>query len=127
MSKPPIVVRSDTSIIDASKIMSDKGVGSLMIIDDRGILIGIVTERDIIHSLARGYACRESRVKDIMSRNLIVAREDEDLDKAIERMREMNIRHLPVIDDQGKPVGMISMRDILDIAGNLLKLIIEHH
>ncbi len=125
MSTPPITVGANTTIIDASKTMIDKGVGSLLVVDGEGHLVGIVTERDIIYSLARGHACRGARVGDIMSRNLIVSRGDEPIDRAIDRMREMNIRHLPVIDDHGKPIGVLSMRDILDAAAGLLKLIVQ--
>ena len=127
MSSPPITVDAGASILDASRVMFEKGVGSVLVVDSSGRLVGIVTERDLLYAMARGIACRDARVSDIMTRNLITVGPDDDLGIAVERMREMNIRHLPVMDGEGRPLGMVSMRDILDLGMSLLRLMVSPH
>ncbi len=122
MSSPPIVVGEEASIIEAASIMRERGVGSLIVVDGRGRIVGVLTERDVINSLAVGKACSGGRVGEVMSRNIIVASRDESLESIVEKMREANVRHLPVVGDDGKPVGIISSRDVLDLILTLMGL-----
>ncbi|BAA79182.1 conserved hypothetical protein [Aeropyrum pernix K1] len=125
MSTPPVTIEVGRSIAEAARLMAERGVGSLIVVDKQGLVKGILTERDIINSLASGKACAEGKVEDIMSRNPIVASPDDDLEIIIEKMRDMNIRHIPVIDEDGRPLGMISVRDIIDLGVSALKLFVE--
>ncbi len=104
--------------------MRDRQVGSLAVTDGSGKLVGILTERDIIYSAANGlFEKRDARVSSVMSKNLITVRPEDNLSQVIERMREFNLRHMIVADTQGKAVGIVAMRDILDIAIRLLRLL----
>ena len=125
MSSPPVTIRGSETIVNAARLMRERGVGSLIVVDSQGRIEGIVTERDVLNSLAAGKACAGGRVEEVMSRNLIVARPDEDLDVVVERMREANIRHIPVVDEEGKPLGMISVRDIIDLGISAFKLFVD--
>ncbi|MCE4603694.1 MAG: CBS domain-containing protein [Aeropyrum sp.] len=125
MSSPPIVVGEEASIIEAASIMRERGVGSLIVVDGRGRIVGVLTERDVINSLAVGKACSGGRVGEVMSRNIIVASRDESLESVVEKMREANVRHVPVIDEEGRPVGVISARDIIDLGVSAFRLFVE--
>jgi CBS domain-containing protein len=60
-----------------------------------------------------------------MSKNLVTASPDEELASVVEKMRDFNIRHIPVVDVDGRPLGVISSRDILDFGVRLLSLFIR--
>ncbi|MDJ0269057.1 MAG: CBS domain-containing protein [Aigarchaeota archaeon] len=121
MSSPPIVVSSGVRVDEAVRVMWDKRVGSVIVVDDEGRLAGIFTERDVIFAAAKEALCASAPITDLMSRNVITVGPDDDA-VAVERMRQANVRHLPVIDASGKPVGMLSMRDIVDAASLLLRI-----
>ena len=124
MSSPVVTVQSESSLLEAAKSMRDRQVGSLAVTDGSGKLVGILTERDIIYSAANGlFEKHDARVSSVMSKNLITVRPEDNLSQVIERMREFNLRHMIVTDTQGKAVGIVAMRDILDIAIRLLRLL----
>jgi CBS domain-containing protein len=125
MSAPPVTVGEDTGIVEASRIMVEKGIGSLIVVDSEGRLAGIVTERDLLYALARDLACRGGKVSDVMTRNVVTVRPEDSVSTAIDKMREANVRHLPVVDAEGRPVGVLSMRDILDVGADFLRLMIS--
>ncbi len=110
-----VTVDPDTSIAEAAKLMWDKRIGSVLVVDEDGRLRGIVTERDIVFACGEAWNAKEHRVYEIMSENPITVKPDDDILTVIRRMREANVRHLPVIDEDGRPVGIISYRDVLDL------------
>ncbi|ADM28144.1 putative signal transduction protein with CBS domains [Ignisphaera aggregans DSM 17230] len=110
--KKPIAVKEDVTIGEASKIMDGNNIGSLPIVDDNGKLIGIVTERDIVRAISRGVKL-DIPVKHIMSTKLIVADRDENIVSIAIKMIENNIRHIPIVDNDHKLIGIISIRDVL--------------
>ena len=123
MSSPPIVVSDDASIEQAAKTMWEEKVGSVLVVN-RGKLSGIVTERDVLFAIARSMAVEEVPVAKIMSRNVIVVDEEELVVSAIQRMRQANIKHLPVIKAGGKPIGIISLRDLLDAGVSFVRVLL---
>ncbi len=123
MSSPPVVVRLGADIREAVEVMWSKRIGSVMVVDDDGRLAGLLTERDILYAATQGMLCRESRVEELMTVNVVTAKPEDDVSNAIERMRQTNVRHLPVVDDDGKPVGMLSVRDIMDAAALFMRII----
>jgi CBS domain-containing protein len=89
--------------------------GSLAVCNDKGELVGIITERDIVRKcFARSDAFANIKVKDVMSKQVAIGSLENDLDYAISVMKHKRIRHLPIVDGQ-KFVGMISMRDLLGV------------
>ncbi len=90
--------------------------GSLPVCGDKGELVGIISERDIVRKfLTRGdSSAQKTKVKDIMSTQVIIGNPDDDLNYAITIMKEKRIRHLPIVDNR-KVTGMISMRDLLGV------------
>jgi len=112
-------IMSDQSLLDASKQMAECRIGALLVME-KGTLTGIITERDIVRTVANGKKCDGVRIKEVMTTNLIVAKSGDDLDYVMAVMIQNNIRHLPVVEETGL-VGMLSMRDVVRVLVKSLK------
>ncbi len=107
-----IAVVPDASVFDAIKLMAEEAVGSLLVMDG-GELLGIVTERDYARKvILKSRSSETTRVEEIMTTELVTASSSQTIDACMAAMSNRGIRHLPVVDD-GKVVGMISMRDLV--------------
>ena len=117
------IISSD-SLHAAAKQMAECNIGALLVMD-RGSLVGIVTERDIVKNAAtEGRAMKDVLIKDVMSANLLVVKPGDDLDYVMAIMIQNNIRHLPVIEENGL-MGLLSMRDVVRVLVKNLKA--ENH
>ncbi len=102
---------SDT-FTDVAKTMRTNGISSVVVLDESGSLVGIVTERDIVNLVAAGGDPHTTTVLHGMTKqNLESSGPKDDIAEAAEKMVAANIRHLPVLDD-GRVVGIISIRDL---------------
>ena len=107
-----ISISPGASVFDAIKLMAEKSIGSLVVLDD-GKLLGIVTERDYARKvIIKGRSSRETPVSDIMTRDVLTTSADQRVDKCMETMTEKKIRHLPVVES-GNVVAMISIGDLV--------------
>lgn len=107
-----ISIQPDASVLDAIKLMADKGIGSLVVTVD-GALVGIVTERDYARKvIIKGKASDTTPVADIMTADVITASSKLTVNQCMEMMTEKKCRHLPVVDD-GELIGMISIGDLV--------------
>jgi CBS domain-containing protein len=107
-----ISISPDASVLDAIKLMADKGIGALVVIDG-GDLTGIVTERDYARKvIIKGRASDTTPVADIMTADVITASSQQTVNECMEMMTAKKCRHLPVVDD-GDLVGMISIGDLV--------------
>ena len=89
--------------------------GALPVCNDKDELVGIITERDIVRKcFTSGTDCSRFRVQDVMSKKVVIGSPDDDLDYAINAMRQERIRHLPIVENK-KVIGVISMRDLLGV------------
>lgn len=122
MSAPPITLLEDATVDEAARVMWDKGVGSVLIVDRENRLVGILTERDILYASAHLMFGKDVKAKSIMSKNVVTASPDEEVVSIVEKMKDFNIRHIPVVDVDGKPVGVVSSRDVLDFGVRFLSL-----
>jgi Predicted signal-transduction protein containing cAMP-binding and CBS domains len=121
MVKEVVTAKENDKVRDIAIRMYEKKIGSVVIVDDEGKPIGIVTERDMVYVVARALT-PDTPAWMVMTENPIVINENALVTEAMEKMREQNIRHLPVVDASGKLVGMISFRDIIDFTAVLLSL-----
>ena len=97
------------------KTAVEKNIGSLLVLDEKGAIAGIITERDILKECARRFQLlKETKVKDVMTKNLIVASPDDDLDYVESIMTQNRVRHLPVISNQ-QLQGIISIGDLVNV------------
>jgi CBS domain-containing protein len=125
MEVPPVTVQEDTTIDDAARIMWEKNIGSVIVADTAGKMVGILTERDILFSVSKSLTGRGVPVSSIMSKTSLKASPNENIVTAIDRMNKGGVRHLPVVDKTGIPLGMISMRDAMSISDPLLRFVLK--
>jgi CBS domain-containing protein len=118
-------VRSDATVYDAIKLMAEKNVGALPVVDDVQLL-GIISERDYTRKvILKGRASKETLVSEIMSNDLVVTHPNESLTGCMRVMTEKRVRHLPVLED-GKLVGILSIGDALKWLISAQTATIEH-
>lgn len=107
-----ISIVQDASVLDAIKLMADRAVGSLLVMDGDD-LKGIVTERDYARKvIIKGRSSRSTEVAEIMTTEIVTATSEQTVNDCMTLMTERRIRHLPVVD-AGKVAGMISIGDLV--------------
>src|SRR3974390_851560 len=105
-------VRPGDKVYDAIKMMADKDVGSLVVLDDSKI-VGIVTERHYARNVfLKGSASPRTRVDDIMERNVVCVGPDQSIEECMALMTTKRLRHLPVIE-HGELLGIVSIGDLV--------------
>ena len=110
----PAVVRPDTTAADAIQIMLEHHVGAVTVVDDERVVAGIFTERDVLRKLAlSGRDPAKTRVAELMTTPVILATADTSPGEAFSIMMERHFRHLPVVDDRGRLIAMLSIRNLL--------------
>ena len=126
MSTKPIIASKDSSMKDAAKLMKENKVNSLLIVED-DYPAGIITDEDCVRKvLADGLDPKKTKIKDIMSNNLVIIKPNKDVYDALIMMRENNIRQLPVVESK-KLVGFLTLKDILKIEPELIDLLVEQY
>jgi CBS domain-containing protein len=110
-----VTVQPKESISSTIRKLVEHDRGALPVCNDKGELVGIITERDIVRKcFTGGTDCSRFKVQDVMSRKVVIGGLEDDLDYAISAMKHERIRHLPIVDNR-KVIGMISMRDLLGV------------
>ena len=126
-SKPDAIVHTITrnaSVLDALRLMADKGIGALLVIEG-GAIVGIVTERDYARKIALlGRTSAATLVQDVMTTSVIFVHSSQTSEQCMQLMTGNRLRHLPVVDDD-KLVGMISIGDLVKDIISEQKFIIE--
>jgi len=113
MTKDPRTVQPEASAVDAAKLMRDEDAGVAPIAAGDGRLVGIVTDRDIaIRVVAEGKDPGSTKVKDIASQNLVTIDPQQDLDEVLRLMAKHQVRRLPVVEEDGKLIGIVAQADI---------------
>ncbi len=107
-----VSIAPDASVFDAIKLMADKEIGSLVVMDG-DTLAGIVTERDYARKvILKGRSSEATAVKDIMTPDVLTTTPDAPVDRCMAMMTDKRCRHLPVVED-GSVIGMISIGDLV--------------
>lgn len=106
-------VTASQTLLEAACLLDQKRIGAVVAVDDKGALIGVLSERDIVRRFARnGGSTVDMKVADAMTRGVITASPGETVDTCLGRMTDRRIRHLPVVDD-GELRGIISIGDLV--------------
>lgn len=112
------------SVYNAVKMMADKGVGALMVMEGESV-VGVLSERDYARKvILEGRSSKTTEVRKIMSANVIYAHLDQDIEECMVTMTEKRVRHLPVVDG-GKIIGVISIGDLVKSIISEQKFVIE--
>lgn len=115
MVRNPVSLPDTATVDDAVRLMWENRIGSVLVVDGEGKLRGIVTQRDLLYAGCMGLMGKGVSVREVMSENPITGRPTDSLEEATRRMRVNDVSHLPIVDEEGRPVGIFSMRDVIDI------------
>ena len=104
---------ADATLEQAAKELFARKVGALVVLDDSGALLGVLSERDVVREVAqRGASCLSESIGAAMSRGVITAHPHETVDEGLSRMTDRRIRHLPVIEE-ARLIGIVSIGDLV--------------
>ena len=129
MTRDVQTVRPDQRVQEAASFMLSADAGSIPVTDGER-LIGMITDRDIaVRGVAKGYG-PDTPVRELMSDDIICAREDDDVDEVASKMSSAQVRRLPVIDEEERLCGIVSLGDLSretddDTAGEALEGVSE--
>lgn len=113
MMKDLVIAKEDVSIEKAVKMLYTRHVGSVIVTDSEKKCIGIFTERDAIRVVAQKIPLK-TPLKKVMTKKVVTIPDDASFTEARRKMISRGIRHLPVVNDEGKLVGLLAIRRVLD-------------
>ena len=114
VNHPPIIVEPITTVGEVLRKMREAGRGAVLVVKD-GVLAGIFTERDVLLRIA-GFPLNveQATVGELMTAQPHTLPADSSVAFALNKMVVEGFRHVPLVDEQGRPTGMVSMRDLID-------------
>ena len=108
-----ITTDPSATLLEAASLLHEHRIGALLVTNDDCMVAGILSERDIVHAIARlGVRALEGRVADAMSVEVVSCTSEDSLESLMETMTQRRIRHLPVLDD-GALMGIVSIGDVV--------------
>lgn len=117
----PVCVSESESTKSVLNLFDQQGIGSVLVTGERGKVTGIFTERDCVRRVIPTYpACADNPIKDYMTPNPVMQPPDITIAFALNLMSHGGFRHIPIIDESGFPLGLISVRDVVDYLANSL-------
>ncbi|MDP9267340.1 MAG: CBS domain-containing protein [Acidobacteriota bacterium] len=106
-------VDSQQTVFDVARFMVERNIGAVPVLDNRGKLVGIFSERDIMKRvLVEGKDPKKAKVSDVMTPDPLVVTADESFENCMLLMKQHGFRHLPIMDEH-KLLGLVSLRDLL--------------
>jgi CBS domain-containing protein len=117
--QPAIMCERNITVRQAIETMQHERIGCILVVE-QGRLVGVFTERDVLTKVAaRGVDIDRQLVDALMTPDPECLRRDNELVYALNQMSVGGYRHIPILNDQGRPIGVVSMRDIIDYLSNL--------
>lgn len=114
-----VILKRDDTILEAAKLMRQHHIGDVLVVEERGdirIPVGIVTDRDlVVEIMAPDLDQKVITAGDIMVRELVTVKESIGVFEAIQYMRSKAVRRLPVVDENGGLVGILTLDDLLEL------------
>ncbi|HXZ89783.1 MAG TPA: CBS domain-containing protein [Candidatus Dormibacteraeota bacterium] len=113
MIKDVHTIAADKKVAYARLMMLRHNIGALPVVDDNGVVVGIITQRDVDMA---GADVSDLKVSDLMTRSLITAKETTPLRWIVERMIETGIQRIPVVDESSKLLGLVTQTSVIKAA-----------
>jgi CBS domain-containing protein len=108
-----VSIQPSASVLDAARVMNDRGVGGVVVVDEANTLLGIFTERDILRRVvAAGLPPETTKVADVFTRDIVTCTPDMNVEEVGSIMTTRRVRHLPVVD-VGSLLGVVTIGDLL--------------
>jgi CBS domain-containing protein len=126
MNHPAVTCPADSTLDQVARLMWEFDCGVIPVVNDQGRLAGVVTDRDIcMAAYTQGRPLSEIPVPTAMARQVVAGHLDDLVESAEARMREHQIRRLPVLDAEDRPVGVVSMNDLARLASRARKSAVD--
>ena len=120
-----LIAQKYDTLVEAAKLMREYQVGSIVVVEEQNGLrypVGLITDRDlVIEVIAKEVDINSVTLGDVMYRDIILGKENDDVNETIKIMRQKGIRRLPVVDDNGALVGIVTLDDLIDLIAEQLK------
>lgn len=117
MTHPVVTCHATGTLNNAAKLMWEHDCGAIPVVDDEGRLAGIVTDRDIcMAAYTQGTPLDDGAVTAAMANHVLACHIDDSVETAEQLMREGQVRRIPVIDNDGRPVGIVAVNDLARLA-----------
>jgi len=118
-----VTIDADATVMKAVSLMNENEIGCL-IVTRRGRAVGIITERDLLKRvIAKSKNPRKTRVREIMTKPLIAGQPEMDLEEATKLMFKMKIKKLPVVEPQGRLLGLITLTDVARFQPQMIRIL----
>ena len=119
MTSNPTAVTPDTTVQEAARLMKTEDVGALPIVED-GRLTGVITDRDLaIRGIAEGRGA-DTTVRELASKDIVTIDPQQSLEEGAQLMAEHQVRRLPVVEEDGRLVGMLAQADVAQAGHDVL-------
>ncbi len=114
ITRPLLTIPPGATLIDAAKVMVENNLGLLVICDaeDKTKVAGVISERDIIKSIVSGKLLN-APVAEVSTKHVVAVKANSEVAEAAKAMNRHRIRHVVVVDEHNKPIGVVSMRDLV--------------
>lgn len=121
MTKRLVYCVPEDTVSKAAQLMEKEDIGPMLIVEDgqNNKLVGIVTDRDLaLRVVGEGRDTQTTKVGEVMTREVVTSQSDDDVDRATNLMEQHQLRRIPVVDDNGRLVGIISQADVATRVNN---------
>lgn len=129
--RPPVTITGNKTIREAMRILVEHNIGSLIIVDNDGAPVGIITERDIFRlTYEHDGKIMDMNVTDHMTTKMLIGLPDDDVEYIAQVITQNRVRHIPIIDENNKLSGIVSIGDVvrakLDLAEIHVRYLTEY-
>ena len=127
VTRPLVTISANKPVLDAANLMVKHNIGLLVVCDEKNPsrLVGVISERDIIRVVASGGTMNVA-VSQVSTKHTVTVRASSDVAEATKAMNKNRIRHVVVVDDQDRPIGVVSMRDLVGERATLSAILQSH-
>ncbi|MFN8040825.1 MAG: CBS domain-containing protein [Acidimicrobiales bacterium] len=113
MTTEPCTLATGATLVEAARVMRDRDVGDVIVIDDDGRVQGLVTDRDIaVRAIADGRDPSATAVQEVCTSEPVTVGPDTEVGEVVRLMRDHAVRRIPVVADGGQPLGLVSLGDL---------------
>ncbi len=110
----PLITPPTTTVRETIRLLQENQAGCVIVCDGQNKAIGVFTERDVLRRVIGEHVDLDSPITDVMTTDLASVRESDKIAHAIQLLHKRGLRHLPVLDDEGGPIGLITVRRVME-------------
>lgn len=109
-----VTISPDSPVAEAAHALATHRIGAVVAVEPSGAIAGILSERDIVRGLAlQADGCMRAKVRDLMTAAVLTCSEDDSVESLMQTMTSKRIRHLPVVDGDGRLTGIVTIGDVV--------------